>query len=122
MNDYWVTGHTSTKTKNNLLAIRKIAKAQGAVVLVGSLTKVLRSYQTGWVAAVNQQLKPYISIDFNSISSKYIYSDGLHPTKIGYQKMATLAFNRLHAVSSKLEPKLLEFEIAADPTQGANEP
>jgi acyl-CoA thioesterase I len=105
INDIWVKGHSASKTKSNLLTIRSLAQKHGAIVLLGSLTKVTNKTQPGWVSQVNKQIKPYVLVDFNSINSKYIGKDHLHPSDAGYQQMAILALKRLLYVSLHLKSK-----------------
>ncbi len=94
VNDYWDKGHSSNITKLRLYKILDTAAKNGAIALLGSLTRVSRKYQTSWVSGVNNRIKKQVDIDFYQLR-KIVGSDGLHPTKAGYDKMAALVTNKL---------------------------
>lgn len=88
VNDYWLN-ISSTTTRNNLLSVLNSAsQATDAIILLGNLTPVRRSYQKGWVNSVNSRIAGDIKINFFSLGEGIISSDLLHPNGAGYQRMA----------------------------------
>lgn len=91
VNDYYIPHHFAPTTKNNLLSIFRSGKNTGALSLLANLTAVRRSFQAPWVESVNEQISSLRNINFNSLGTSIIGSDGLHPTGQGYQTMAGAA-------------------------------
>lgn len=104
VNDYFVSGHSSSATRNNLLSMVRLGHTVGSITLLGSLTPVRRSYQAPWVSSVNSAIRPYRSIDFYSLGTSIISSDLLHPNGAGYQRMAELALSVLQAQTTLNRP------------------
>lgn len=91
-------------TKTNLLNIRDSARRNGALTFLSTLTPTARSYQRGWVGGVNAAIKPYTSLDYFSLSTGILGSDGLHPNAHGYDAIAKYALARLRALSIENRP------------------
>lgn len=84
---------------------KRSAERSGGIPLLSKLTKVRRAYQIGWVSAVNSAISHHTSVDFYSLGTSILSSDGLHPTGSGYQKMAELLSRRLPIISERNRPK-----------------
>lgn len=104
VNDYWITGYTSKKTRDNVLSMVRSGASHGGIVLLGNLTQVKRSFQKSWVSSVNSQLNSYKQIDYYSLGSGIISSDLLHPNGSGYQTMANLALSILQQATEANRP------------------
>ena len=99
VNDYWDTGHSSTRTRSNLYSIMNYGARIGAIVLLGNLTQVKRGNQAPWVRAVNSRIKAQADLDFYSLGNKILSGDGLHPNANGYDRMAAVVANKLLDIS-----------------------
>jgi lysophospholipase L1-like esterase len=95
VNDYWDTDASSSSTKSRLFTIAETGADNGAVVLLGSLTRVNRGNQKSWVSSVNNRIRRQVDIDFYSLGTRILSGDGLHPNARGYDAMAALAANKL---------------------------
>lgn len=104
VNDYWITGYKSSKTRDNLLSMVRSGNSHGGLVLLGNLTQVKRSYQKSWVSSVNSKINPYRQIDYYSLGSGIISSDNLHPNGNGYTAMANLALAMLQQATAINRP------------------
>lgn len=104
VNDYFQTTHTASSTKSNLVSMMSSGNRTGGKVLLGSLTDVRRDYQRPWVLSVNSAIKSLKSIDYFSLGTSIVGSDGLHPVGAGYQQMANLAAAVVQQVGNSIRP------------------
>lgn len=87
VNDYWDLYHSATRTKSNLMSIKRAGGDIDAVILLASLTPVKRSFQKSWVQNVNRLIKSSVKVDFYALGDRIIGRDQLHPNSRGYDRM-----------------------------------
>lgn len=104
VNDYFLTSHSASATRSNLLSMVNSGKNTGGITLLAKLTAIKRDFQKPWVSAVNSAIAPYTSIDFYSLGTGIISSDQLHPNGAGYQQMANLLYTTLLLITSQERP------------------
>lgn len=104
VNDYFASDHTAAATKSNLVSMMSSGSRYGAKVMLGSLTDVRRDYQRPWVLSVNSAIKSIRKIDYFSLGSSIVGSDGLHPVSSGYQLMANLAASVVQQIGNASRP------------------
>lgn len=104
VNDYFASGHSVSSTRSNLSSIVRSARNSGAVTLLSKLTDVRRSNQRPWVVSVNSAIGGSTQIDFFSLGTSILASDGLHPKGPGYQLMAGRVYAALQAASAASRP------------------
>lgn len=106
VNDYFKI-RSSSKTKNNLSSIVRVAKNTGYLTMLAKLTPVNRSRyrsQEGWVSSVNSRISSMSSINFFSLGKSILSRDNLHPNGNGYGRMASLAAGVIQQKSDSNRP------------------
>ena len=92
VNNFWKQS-TSKEIVHEIHRIEHYLEGFGSLVAVATLTPNARSYQSPFVENLNVRIERTYTdyVDFYSISSEHLNSDGLHPNAKGYREMATVA-------------------------------
>jgi len=130
VNDLWrahAFGWQPFRTRNNLLTMVEDAEDIGAVTLLGSLldsTKVFPGatvYTTRqeWIDDVNEEIEPYVDIDFSILGLTVVSTDGTHPDGPGYQVMAGMVLSAMVEAGEENRPEDLDQDNIYDFAEGA---
>ena len=92
VNNFWEHS-TSKEIVHELHRIEHYLEGFGTLVSVATLIPTNRSFQSPFVENLNARIERTYTdyVDFNSISSEHLNSDGLHPNAKGYREMAHVA-------------------------------